>query len=763
MVVKPSSLVVDDRDVAKSSVAPVRQKRSSITFDGGLRKRRKFETSGGPHSPLSQPSGHTKQIRNNVTSALPGVALFLGVGDTGQLGLGPDVTERSRPALPSAASLAALQTTKENSFSYFTQICCGGMHSVCLTASGSIATCGCNDEGALGRPTGTESGSCDSSVNNHNGSYPIVDECHLGLVLFPPKVKIVMVSAGDSHTAALDTNGQVWLWGTFRGASGPIGLTQPGEICTTPRPLLPYAMNSSTENNDNVPNSDPKLSNRSTNTALLTPSTHVVKIASGQDHLVCLTDEGRLYTMGCGEQGQLGRVAERFAKDGGRSGISSLLQPTECRVRGAVRFSDVWAGGFATFARCQITGVIYACGLNNYGQLALRDTTGHGKSLSSNTVEEFADVELNMAGDAAKLVTDRQEADRSEAQLIARQGPLIQFMLIRAFGFDPDQDWRQFAISMHHTLALNNLGHVYAVGRPDYGRLGLGYDLNGSKVSVNKPTRVLGALSECSCSWIGCGEVCSFAVDTEGRAYSWGMGSNHQLGHGDSENDCWEPELMVGKQLEDRRVLMIDAGGQHTVVLACSATQPNVINTDTDIVMRDSNQLLNGTNKSPAANKQDEEMSEVTSNPLSNNNNLEHEKSEELSKKSCSADTSVERILIPPIGPGAPQSKRNRRASPSSVAGSTGTTLLTPVGFSCESTTGSTAGATINSSVHSSAVSDTCSVGSCASTSSTSSQLNSAKSTDGGGSSRCSSFDNYSVQSSLLLLPSTEDKFCKGT
>lgn len=108
--------------------------------------------------------------------------------------MGPDVTERSRPALPSATSLGALQTTKENSFSYFTQICCGGMHSVCLTTNGTVATCGCNDEGALGRPTGMESGSYDSSPCDRSGSYPIVDECHLGLIPFPTKVKIVMVS-----------------------------------------------------------------------------------------------------------------------------------------------------------------------------------------------------------------------------------------------------------------------------------------------------------------------------------------------------------------------------------------------------------------------------------------------------------------------------------------------------------------------------------------------------------------------------------------
>lgn len=80
------------------------------------------------------------------------------------------------------------------------------------------------------------------------------------------------------------------MWGTFRGAGGAIGLTKEGEICRYP-------------------------------TRLKSISNVIVKIASGQDHLVCLTEEGRLLTMGCGEQGQLGRIAERFSKDGGRNGF----------------------------------------------------------------------------------------------------------------------------------------------------------------------------------------------------------------------------------------------------------------------------------------------------------------------------------------------------------------------------------------------------------------------------------------------------------
>ena len=55
----------------------------------------------------------------------PGSVFAVGEGDTGQLGLGPDVMDRSRPAhvnLPADVI----------------QISAGGMHSVCLTVAGEV-------------------------------------------------------------------------------------------------------------------------------------------------------------------------------------------------------------------------------------------------------------------------------------------------------------------------------------------------------------------------------------------------------------------------------------------------------------------------------------------------------------------------------------------------------------------------------------------------------------------------------------------------
>ena len=45
------------------------------------------------------------------------------------------------------------------------------------------------------------------------------------------------------------------------------------------------------------------------------------------------------------------------------------------------------------------------------------------------------------------------------------------------------------------------------------------------------------------------------------------MGSNGQLGQSDEE-DLWEPGTMLGKQLEQRKVMAVSGGGQHTVLIA---------------------------------------------------------------------------------------------------------------------------------------------------------------------------------------------------
>ena len=96
----------------------------------------------------------------------------------------------------------------------------------------------------------------------------------------------------------------------------------------------------------------------------------VVKVCSGTDHIVMLTADGELYTVGCAEQGQLGRVAERFVARGGRRGLELLLQPDRVHAKNRrTVFADVWAGSYVTLALSTDNEVL-VCGLNNYNQVS---------------------------------------------------------------------------------------------------------------------------------------------------------------------------------------------------------------------------------------------------------------------------------------------------------------------------------------------------------------------------------------------------------
>uniref|UniRef100_A0A2K6DS06 Regulator of chromosome condensation n=1 Tax=Macaca nemestrina TaxID=9545 RepID=A0A2K6DS06_MACNE len=292
------------------------------------------------------PGARSCQVSHRSHSTEPGLVLTLGQGDVGQLGLGENVMERKKPALVSIPEDVV-------------QAEAGGMHTVCLSKSGQVYSFGCNDEGALGR---------DTSVK--------------GSEMIPGKVelqeKVVQVSAGDSHTAALTEDGHVFLWGSFWDNNGVIGLLEPMK-----KSMVPL----------DVP---------------------VVKVASGNDDLVMLTADGDLYTLGCGEQGQLGYVPELFC-----------VMLKSRGSRGHVRFQDAFCGAYFTFAISH-EGHVYGFGLSNYHQLGTPDT-------------ESCFILQNL--------TSFKNSTKS---------------------------WVGFSGGQHHTVCMDSEGKAYSLGQAEYGRLGLG-------------------------------------------------------------------------------------------------------------------------------------------------------------------------------------------------------------------------------------------------------------------------------------------------
>ncbi|CAH0598770.1 unnamed protein product [Chrysodeixis includens] len=423
---------------------------------GVKRTASKSSATAAPTVPKNKKKRGAIQLEIPTAPKKRGRVLTCGQGDVGQLGLGEDVIE----------------TTK---FKYVTalgdkivDVHAGGMHTIALDSSGKVWTFGCNDEGALGRATSGDS-----------------DEGSPRTVALPGKA--VAIAAGDSHSAALLHNGDVYAWGAFRDSHGSMGLVvrgRAGAACAAP---------------ERVPVPEP-----------------CADIASGGDHLVILSTSGAVYTMGCGEQGQLGRLSQRSASRDARQGFSALLVPSKVTLKAGA--SRVWAGYHATVV-LDNNDRLYAWGLNNYGQLGI---TGEKRKTA---------------------LFSPTECDAFSALGAA---------------------WSSVACGQHHSLALDAKGQVYAIGRCEYGRLGLGDRVGDAEVPEPIPK-----LQNKKVVSIAAGTSNSFAVTDTGEVLSWGMGSEGQLGTGQCA-DAAEPTPALtppGAAPPATRPARISAGGQHTVLL----------------------------------------------------------------------------------------------------------------------------------------------------------------------------------------------------
>jgi regulator of chromosome condensation len=406
-----------------------------------------------------------------------GTLFTFGQNETGQLGI-ENAAKRKFPAC-----VEKMRDMK------VTQVAAGAMHTIALTEDNKVYSFGCNDDLSLGRETEEEE------------DLPVP-----GLVPF--KEKIVQITAGSSHSAALTDIGTVYFWGSFRNSGGDIGL-QPGRGKVMAPTMLSFG-----------------------DTKELQPK--IIKIASGSHHLLALTSDGDVFALGDGECGQLGRyVTDRALRS--RATVpraDAFLEPEKVNSP-HLRYNvcDIWAGGHSTYCKTS-DGDIWAFGLNASSQLGWASK----KPRNQNEAIEFDNLK--------------------NCEFVPKKSS--------SFNTHTAKPWMAIAIGDNHALALSEEGKVFVLGDGRDGRLGLGPD----KTEKSEPVLVP-ALQEEKCIHIACGGSTSYAVTASGKLYAWGFGESWQLGNGE-EDDADIPTLCKSSRNEDGitgNVVYASAGSQHVAII----------------------------------------------------------------------------------------------------------------------------------------------------------------------------------------------------
>ncbi|MDR2099834.1 MAG: hypothetical protein LBP40_03275 [Campylobacteraceae bacterium] len=216
-------------------------------------------------------------------------------------------------------------------------------------------------------------------------------------------------------------------------------------------------------------------------------------ISAGDDNSFVFLDDGRLYAAGYNSHSQLGL---------GDKSSHAIFTQVSLDSKNIIAIES----NFYHSLILSYSGMVYAAGINNYGQLGISDN-------SSSAFKEATDL--------------------------------------------GDKNITAIAIGIDYSLALSYEGRVYVAGNSSYGQLGLGGSSRGFREASD--------LSDKNITYIAAGSIHSFAISDEGKVYTAGYNEYGQLGLGDNNNRDIFTEIT---DLRDKNITAIAVGGLHTIALS---------------------------------------------------------------------------------------------------------------------------------------------------------------------------------------------------
>ncbi|MCL2175350.1 MAG: hypothetical protein FWB73_04815 [Treponema sp.] len=354
------------------------------------------------------------------------------------------------------------------------QVSAGSLHTVAIKTDGTLWAWGDNRYGQLGDGTS----GIDSNDHSANKNIPVL----IGS-------GYASVSAGDSHTVAIKTDGTLWAWGA--NSSGQLGDGTWYESKNTPVQI----------------------------------GTGYASVSAGDDHTVAIKTDGTLWAWGMNNYGQLGDGTNTYYNDGYGNYINN---DRNAPVQIGTGYASVSAGSDHTVA-IKTDGSLWAWGRNNYGQLG--DGTNGYLDENNNYINNNKNTPVQIGNGYASV-----SAGDNYTVAIKTDGSLW------AWGWNyngelgdgtnvhkntPVQIGNGYSTlsASNHTVAIKTDGSLWAWGW-NYGQQ-LG---DGTNVDKNTPVQI----GQDKWTSVSTGSMYTVAIKTDGSLWAWGRNSYGQLGLGDS-------------------------------------------------------------------------------------------------------------------------------------------------------------------------------------------------------------------------------------
>jgi alpha-tubulin suppressor-like RCC1 family protein len=314
------------------------------------------------------------------------------------------------------------------------------------------------------------------------------------------------ISSGYQFSLGLEKNGRLWSW----------GLNQVGQL------------------------GDNSVTCRLTPVSLLGAAKTFCQISGGAEHGAALDQYGRAWCWGFNSSGQLGD-------------LTTTSKRTPVSVLGAVKtFCKIEGGGSSTYA-IDYSGRVWAWGGNFVGQLG--DNTIVNKLSPvriSGSTKTFCDIKAS--NNAALALDNYGDVWAWGISYFGEFGQGVVFPYTPTSIKGSSKTFCEIATENLFTLAITSGGRIWSWGSNTSGQLG-----DNTTTMVRTPVSVAGAVK--TFSRITAGSDHSYAIDKSGRIWSWGINNFGQLGI-NSVTSTNTPQSILGAV---KTFCKIAAGANHSL------------------------------------------------------------------------------------------------------------------------------------------------------------------------------------------------------